>query len=191
MPPNRELRSKRERTVDATSTEEPAPQPQPPAKRQKRSSPIRNETPPEFWDSLSRVPLCRRALREFNQRAIHPIVPEQRAKRGVEDSLVKQLKRFARRGGPDLRMIRGVSQVHAGEDYADYYSTQSRNHKSRWVRSVLDPADPASPALWTRTQSRLRTRPKMPPSNRNLLTMVSIHTTEVRNRTTGKRYRSG
>jgi hypothetical protein len=193
MPPKRELRSKRKRTVDATSTEEPESQPQPPVKRQKRSSPARSETPPEFWDKLSRVPLCRRALREFYRRAVQPVVPEQRVKRDVADNLVKQLKRFARRGGPDLRMIRGVSPVHAGEDYVDFYSTQSRNHKIRWARSVLDPADPADPAslvLETRLRSRLRIRPKMPPSNRNLLTMESIRTTEVQNRITGKRYRS-
>jgi hypothetical protein len=59
------------------------------------------------------VPLCHRALREFNRRAIRPIAPQQRAKRDVKDSQVKQLQRFARRGGPDLRSIRGVSSVFA------------------------------------------------------------------------------
>ena len=190
MPPKRELRSKRKRAVDATSTEEPESQPQPPVKRQKRSSPAQSKTPPEFWDNLSKVPLCRRALREFNRRAGQPVVPKQRAKRDVEDGVVKHLKRFARRGGPDLRMIRGVSPVLAEEDDdADFYSTQRRNHKIRWARSVLDLADPASPASKTRTRSQLRTRPKILPLNRSLSTMVSTHTTEAPNRTTGRRYR--
>jgi hypothetical protein len=147
MPPKRELRSKRKRTADATSTEEPESQPQPPVKRQKRSSPARSKTPPEFWDNLSKVPLCRRALREHYRRTLQPVVPKQRAKRDVDDSLVKQVKRFARRGGPDLRMIRGVSPVLAREDHADFYSTQIRNRKTRWAqKNVLDQADPASPA---------------------------------------------
>lgn len=113
MPLKQELRSqsqKRKRVIEAGSTVEPDSQPQPPpAKRQKQSNPSRSKTPPEFWDELSRVPLCRRALREFNRRVDQPVVPKQRAKREVEDSLVNQLRRFARRGGPDLRIIRGVS----------------------------------------------------------------------------------
>jgi hypothetical protein len=43
------------------------------------------------------VPLCRRALREFNRRAVQPIVPKPRLERDIKDSLVNQLKRFARR----------------------------------------------------------------------------------------------
>jgi hypothetical protein len=82
------------------------------AKRRKQSYSSRSKTP-EFWDKLSRVPLCRRALREFNRQAIRPIAPQQRAKRDVKDSQVKQLQRFARRGGLDLRSIRGVSSVFA------------------------------------------------------------------------------
>ena len=59
------------------------------------------------------MPVCRRALREFNRRAVQPIAPQPRPERDIEGSLVQQLKRFARRGGPDLRGIRGVSFPHA------------------------------------------------------------------------------
>lgn len=76
------------------------------------------------------MPLCRRALREFNRRAVHTVAPKPRPERDVEDSLVKQLKRFARRGGPDLRSVQGVSFFHAIETYTDFDSTPSRNHKS-------------------------------------------------------------
>lgn len=62
--------------------------------------------PPEFWDSLSKVSATHRALRELDRRnnarpapkpplpAVHPT----------------DLERFARRGGPDLRHLRGVSR---------------------------------------------------------------------------------
>ncbi|KAE9971392.1 hypothetical protein EG328_005703 [Venturia inaequalis] len=52
---------------------------QPPAKRRKDSHSSPSEAPPEFWDKLSRVPLCRRALREFDRRAIPTIPPQSRA----------------------------------------------------------------------------------------------------------------
>jgi hypothetical protein len=106
-------RRKRKQALEAVPTTEPESQPhEPPAKRQKQSYSSRSETPAEFWDNISRVPLCRRALREFNRQAIRPIAPQQRCtKRDVEDSRVEQLQRFARRGGPDLRSIRGVSSV--------------------------------------------------------------------------------
>jgi hypothetical protein len=110
-----ELRSqgrKRKQAFEAVLLTEPESQPQqPPAKRQKQSHLSRGKTPPEFWDKLSRVPLCRRALREFNRRAIWPVAPQQHGKRHVEASQIKQLQRFARRGGPDLRGIRGVGSV--------------------------------------------------------------------------------
>lgn len=135
MPPKQELRSqsrKITRPFAAAPIVEPESQlQQPPAKGRKGSYPSRSKTPPEFWDKLSRVPLCRRALREFNRRAVRPVASKRRVKRDVEDSLVKQLKLFARRGGPDLRSIRGVSFVSAVEKYADFYSTQNRNHKTK------------------------------------------------------------
>lgn len=87
------------------------PLPQPPTKYQKQSRRSRSRTPPEFWDNLSRVPLCRRALREFNRRIAQPVAskpPKQFALRG---ELAKQLKRFARHGGPHLHDIRGVGCI--------------------------------------------------------------------------------
>jgi hypothetical protein len=115
MPPGEETRhrsSKRKRAIEAVPEE---PQPQQPVKRQKRSRRSRSQTPPEFWDNLSRVPLCRRALREFNRRTTEPVAPEPPVLSVLKDDLVKQLKRFARRGGPNLRNIRGVSCTSSGE----------------------------------------------------------------------------
>ena len=153
MPPHHELRPqnrKRKRGFEAVPTVEPESQPQQtPTKRRKQSHPSRSKTPLEFWDKLSLVPLCRRALREFNRQEVRPITPQQRAKRDVEDGQVKQLQRFARRGGPDLRSIRGVSSVWSTQErrrYADFRSIQNRNHETKCLRSVLSPVGPAGPA---------------------------------------------
>jgi hypothetical protein len=76
MPLKEGLRSqsrKRKRGAGAAPGAEPDSQPQLPAKRQKQPYPLRSRTPPEFWDKLSRVPLCGRALRELNRRAVQPI----------------------------------------------------------------------------------------------------------------------
>ena len=60
----------------------------------------------EFYDSLSKVWLTRRALKELDQRTRQrapqrpPSVPRR--------SDLKQIQRFAKHGGPDLRDLRGV-----------------------------------------------------------------------------------
>jgi hypothetical protein len=89
MPLKEGLRSqsqKRKRGVEAALGAEPESQPQPPTKRRKQLYPSRSKTPLEFWDKLSRVPLCRRALREFNRRVVQPIVHKPRLERNIEDS---------------------------------------------------------------------------------------------------------
>ncbi|KAK3899547.1 hypothetical protein C8A05DRAFT_46418 [Staphylotrichum tortipilum] len=62
--------------------------------------------PPEFWDSLSKVSLTRRALRELDRRnsarpAPGPVVPS---------VYTSDRARFARHGGPDLRHLRGCAE---------------------------------------------------------------------------------
>jgi hypothetical protein len=111
-------------TIEAVQI--PVPGPQPPVKRRKRSRRSRSRTPPEFWDNLSRVPLCHRALREFNRRAVRRAAPKPLVWSVVERDLIKQLKRFARHGGPDLQDIRGVGSVHRIESYANSFLTVPR-----------------------------------------------------------------
>jgi hypothetical protein len=114
---------KRKRTTEHAPAADSQPQSQ--AKRRKRSRRSPHRTPPEFWDNLSRVPLCRRALREFDRRTVRPVTP----KLPVPSVVKGDLKRFARHGGPDLRDIRGVSPVYAIENHANsFLSTQSRKH---------------------------------------------------------------
>lgn len=61
--------------------------------------------PPSFWDDLSKVWLTTRALRELDRRNKHrPATPEASGRFATKD-----LARFARQGGPDLRRLRGVS----------------------------------------------------------------------------------
>lgn len=76
-----------------------------------------------FWDTLSKVWLTPRALREFDrrntaqsleQKYISDWEPWSRKRSFVDISglsavALKELKRFARRGGPDLVDVRGVS----------------------------------------------------------------------------------
>lgn len=155
MPPGEESepqRRKRKRTLEIARLTDTL---QPPVKRQNRSQ--RSRTPPEFWDNLSRVPLCRRALREFNRRTIRPVAPEPPARPSLKEDLVKQLKRFARHGGPNLCDIRGVGYVYAIENHANssqypalqteavrtMSSSQSRSSRSR-IGTGTDPSNAPS-----------------------------------------------
>lgn len=87
-------------------------------KKQKLSPPARSQSPSAFWDNLSRVWLTHNALRELDRRNFQRTISEE------EDLLVhppandflhycsaqdlREIKRYARRGGPDLCEIRGV-----------------------------------------------------------------------------------
>lgn len=62
--------------------------------------------PPQFWDTLSKVWLTPRALRELDRRNdTRPPATEATAPISI---IPTNLARFARRGGPDLCQLRGV-----------------------------------------------------------------------------------
>lgn len=80
--------------------------------------------PPRFWDTLSRVPLTRRALQEFDRRTetarlvwsagtINP------STRRLLRSDTHRLLHFASNGGPDLNALQGVSAMGAIENRAE------------------------------------------------------------------------
>ena len=82
----------------------------------KRRCQSQQESSTEYWDSLSKLWLTRRALDELDRRT--KASPVKRTvsrglslgdKPGQPEKFSKQLKRFARYGGPDLRELRGVS----------------------------------------------------------------------------------
>ncbi|KID95607.1 hypothetical protein MAJ_08466, partial [Metarhizium majus ARSEF 297] len=63
---------------------------------------------PAFWDNLSKVWLTPRALRELDRRnKANPVATYSSASIGL---ITTNLARFARRGGPDLRHLRGYPE---------------------------------------------------------------------------------
>ncbi|KAK8148182.1 hypothetical protein G3M48_000222 [Beauveria asiatica] len=79
----------------------------PPAKRVKPTSTVRiaSDFPPQFWDSLLKVWLTPRALREKDRR--NGARPPATTSPAPTAFTATTLARFARRGGPDLRHLRG------------------------------------------------------------------------------------
>ena len=110
-------------------------------KKHKAASRESNEQPAAFWDSLSEIPLTKRALRELdrrNARATPTFSTPQRSRRPVSrgavqereryhppfktvtsflvdctNSLLNSIKSFSRHGGPNLSDIRGVCNTHS------------------------------------------------------------------------------
>ncbi|KAM3499048.1 hypothetical protein MY11210_009636, partial [Beauveria gryllotalpidicola] len=83
----------------------------PPAKRIKSTSAVRiaSNFPPKFWDKLSKVWLTPRALREKDRR--NGAWPPATRCSASSTATSTTLARFARRGGPDLRHLRGYPEL--------------------------------------------------------------------------------
>lgn len=97
-----------------------------PAKRSKVSAPSELQPPPAFWDNLSTLWLTKRALRELDRRNVQAAQNSSRGSvtrnfsaerqsqpiahflRGCNPRTLKDVKTFARRGGPDLSDLRNV-----------------------------------------------------------------------------------
>ena len=114
----------------------------PSPKRQKIKHPSGSRPPPEFWDNLSKLWLTKRAIREFDRRNKQLSLRARRVTRNAvgqwrEDpknrhqtkhiaavlkspsrSFLKNIKAFAKQGGPDLSDLRGVciSEIGHGKD---------------------------------------------------------------------------
>ena len=91
---------------------------QPLRKRAKRPHQSRQEVNTAYWDSISKLWLTRRALKELNRRNRQTVGPKgkrslYRLDLGGEPATWRDdqphLQRFARHGGPDLRDLMGVS----------------------------------------------------------------------------------
>ncbi|KAH8587339.1 hypothetical protein B0O99DRAFT_678204 [Bisporella sp. PMI_857] len=96
IPPRRK-RNHAEAELTTDSSSQPQPQ-----KRYKLHS-------AEFYDSLSKLWLTRRALKELDRRTsqINRPQPAAAPRHVHQESTLKQIKRFAKHGGPDLRDLRG------------------------------------------------------------------------------------
>ncbi len=69
----------------------------------------REQTPPAFYENLSRIWFTPRLLRELDRRlpkTSYPVPPDRSALRQQD---VADLRRFAMRGGPQMDDLRGVS----------------------------------------------------------------------------------
>ncbi|MCJ1423861.1 hypothetical protein MMC29_001746 [Sticta canariensis] len=93
--------------------------PQPPWKRAKNAFQSRQEANTTYWDSLSKLWLTRRALKELNRRnrqTVSPVRsgiirrPDRSGEPAALENCSSQVKRFARQGGPDLRDLRGYPE---------------------------------------------------------------------------------
>lgn len=137
MPSNAVLSRKRRRP-EQPELSHPSPSP----KRRKTKHPSASRPPPEFWDNLSKVLLTRRALIEFDRRNNQPSLRSRPVTRSAvgqwrEDSnnwhqikhiaaaikspsrsSLKNIRAFAKQGGPDLSDLRGVciSEIGCGKD---------------------------------------------------------------------------
>ncbi|ETN42302.1 uncharacterized protein HMPREF1541_04243 [Cyphellophora europaea CBS 101466] len=134
------LSRKRRRDSSASLLEEPS-EGSFSVKRQKRTQEAgsrRRHRSPGFWDRLSKVPLCRGSLREFDRRisasgqqplTSTALVPSARGPRS------QHLKRFARHGGPDLTYLRGFASS-TEQDGIMSQSSSSRKRSSASSRSA-------------------------------------------------------
>ena len=69
------------------------------------------QLPPAFWDKLSEVPLTKNALRELERRKPRRLSTRPKTAQCFDycsPTEREQIKRFARRGGPNLSDLRGV-----------------------------------------------------------------------------------
>lgn len=132
-PPLPNLRKRRRSASELNEISRPV------SKKQRLSPPSGSQTPPAFWDNLSKIWLTKRALRELDRRNIqtasNPAVSPHRqrarplatqnvlteSKRKCqnvrssteylcccEPRILKDIKLFARHGGPDLSDLRNV-----------------------------------------------------------------------------------
>ncbi|KAF3760106.1 hypothetical protein M406DRAFT_240300, partial [Cryphonectria parasitica EP155] len=83
--------------------------------------------PPEFWDRLSTIPLIRSALKELDRRICEQPAPPPPSL--PTEPAARDLARFARHGGPDLRDLRGYPAPAAD-------STMSSSSRSQATKSI-------------------------------------------------------
>ncbi|KAL8690990.1 MAG: hypothetical protein Q9224_004276 [Gallowayella concinna] len=100
------------------------------SKRQKSECQQREEKITNFWDDLSYVPLCLRALQEFDRRTISPVASVQSKPITEERIDSTLLKYFAENGGPsleDLRTYRTLEDVDVKTGISSYFTMGGDN----------------------------------------------------------------
>ncbi|KZL69354.1 glyoxylate reductase [Colletotrichum incanum] len=136
----------RQRTGDLSPESHPRA---PPAKRAKTRSELEFdawaswEYPPRFWDTLSKIHITSRALGELDRRisARSSLAsPPQAASDGLAPQPASTptppgLARFARHGGPDLRDLRGYSELKTNRPDPAIMSSRISSRTSRTSRT--------------------------------------------------------
>lgn len=82
-----------------------------PKAKKKNGRGVRHRAPPTYWDKLSYVPFVKGALEEFDRRSKQPFSPLPPLSCRLREDRIPKLKLFAKHGGPDLSVLRGVSFV--------------------------------------------------------------------------------
>ncbi|OCK78089.1 hypothetical protein K432DRAFT_418204 [Lepidopterella palustris CBS 459.81] len=124
-----------------------SPDKTPACRTRKRKRAISTDTPPQFWDNLSRKWLTPRALQELDRRTIWPVaapIPPDRS--GLKEQHSIQLKRFARHGGPSLRDLRA------------YPGLETKNLSVRIMSSSQSRAGSGTNSPSTSSRTTLRTK---------------------------------
>ncbi|KAF2454500.1 hypothetical protein BDY21DRAFT_353104 [Lineolata rhizophorae] len=129
-----------------------------PISKKQRLSHGESPPPPAFWDNLSKVWLTKRALRELDRRNIEaapsrppcsPHRPARRPKRNCqtaqypgdylsccEPRILKDIKLFARHGGPDLSDLRNYPEPPHSPNHTMSSSQSSRQRDSATTSST-------------------------------------------------------
>ncbi|KAK7422432.1 hypothetical protein QQZ08_009514 [Neonectria magnoliae] len=90
--------------------------------------------PPEFWDGLSKIPLIHNAVEELERRTCtRPSFPSPPTELAQDLTLAatRELARFARHGGPDLRDLRGYPPATSSHQPAGAMSSSSRSRATK------------------------------------------------------------
>lgn len=96
--------------------------------------------PPEFWDRLSKVPLIHSALEELDRRtSTRPSrpPPSTRVAQDLTVATTRRLARFARRGGPDLRDLRGYPPAISSNQAAGAMSSSSQSRATKSTNPTI------------------------------------------------------
>ncbi|KAL7929606.1 hypothetical protein V8C35DRAFT_194073 [Trichoderma chlorosporum] len=108
------------------------PQSSQPVKMPKR--PNEDNFSPAFWDNLSKIPLTRRALRELDRRndARHALEKTAHALSTID------VNRYSRRGGPNLRHLRGYPEPKSAlsDKLSSSRSSRSRAQQSKSTKAT-------------------------------------------------------
>ncbi|KAH0563109.1 hypothetical protein GP486_002327 [Trichoglossum hirsutum] len=158
---------KRQRTE-----QHPLPSP-PPSKRQKE---LQHHShgyidTPAFWDGLSKIWLTKHALRELNRRNAKPLLhssPRRALQPVTRNSLVedcspktlKNIKLFARHGGPDLSDLRGHPEPVRSLEHTMSLSCHSRARKRGLASSSRATTTSTKTPVTKVTKATKKSRPK-------------------------------